>query len=36
MTVDPSVVPGILFLLVELAAVGYVVVRAALRKTEEA
>ena len=39
MTADPSVVPGILFLLAELAAlaaVGYVVVRAALQKTEEA
>ena len=38
MTVDPSVVPGLLFLLAEfaaLAAVGYVVVRAALRETDD-
>ncbi len=37
MTVDPSVLPGLLFLLAEfaaLAAVGYVVVRAALRETD--
>ena len=38
MTVDPSVVPGLLFLvaeLVALAAVGYVVVRTALRETDD-
>ena len=38
MTVDPSVVPGLLFLLAEfvaLAAVGYVIVRAALRETDD-
>ena len=38
MTVDPSVVPGLLFLLAELvalAAVGYVVVRTALRETDD-
>ena len=38
MTVDPSVVPGLLFLLAEfvaLAAVGYVIVRAALRETDQ-
>ena len=38
MTVDPSVVPGLLFLLAELtvlAAVGYVVVRTALRETDQ-
>ena len=37
MTVDPSVVPGLLFLLAELvalAAVGYLVVRTALRETD--
>ena len=37
MTVDPSVVPGLLFLLAELVAlagVGYVVVRVALRETD--
>ena len=37
MTVDPSVVPGLLFLLAELvalAAVGYVVVRVALGETD--
>ncbi len=37
MTVDPSVVPGLLFLLAELAvlaAVGYVVVRTALQETD--
>ncbi len=37
MTVDPSVVPGLLFLvaeLVALAAVGYVIVRVALRETD--
>ena len=36
--VDPSVVPGLLFLLAEfvaLAAVGYVVVRTALRETDD-
>ena len=38
MTVDPSVVPELLFLLAELvalAAVGYVVVRTALRETDD-
>ena len=38
MTVDPSVVPGLLFLLAELvalAAVGYLVVRTALRETDD-
>ena len=38
MTVDPSVVPGLLFLLAEfvaLAAFGYVIVRAALRETDD-
>ncbi len=38
MTVDPSVVPGLLFLLAELVAlagVGYVIVRAALRETDD-
>ena len=38
MTVDPSVVPGLLFLLAEfvaLAAVGYVIVRVALRETDD-
>ena len=38
MTVDPSVVPGLLFLLAELvtlAGVGYVIVRAALRETDQ-
>ena len=38
MTVDPSVVPGLLFLLAEfvaLAAVGYVIVRTALRETDQ-
>ena len=38
MTVDPSVVPGLLFLLAEfvaLAGIGYVVVRAALRETDD-
>ena len=38
MTVDPSVVPGLLFLLAEfaaLAAVGYVIVRTALRETDD-
>ncbi|MCY3801182.1 MAG: hypothetical protein OXG46_06360 [Chloroflexi bacterium] len=37
MTVDPSVVPGLLFLLAELAAlagVGYVIVRVGLRETD--
>ena len=37
MTVDPSVVPGLLFLLAEFAAlagVGYVIVRVALRETD--
>ena len=37
MTVDPSVVPGLLFLLAELvalAAVGYVIVRVALGETD--
>ena len=38
MTVDPSAVPGLLFLLAELvalAAVGYVIVRTALRETDD-
>ena len=38
MTVDPSMVPGLLFLLAEfaaLAAVGYVVVRVALHETDD-
>ena len=38
MTVDPSVVPGLLFLLAELVAlagVGYVIVRVALRETDQ-
>ena len=38
MTVDPSAVPGLLFLLAELvalAAVGYVIVRVALRETDD-
>ena len=38
MTVDPSVVPGLLFLLAELvalAAIGYVIVRVALRETDD-
>ena len=38
MTVDPSVVPGLLFLLAELAAlagIGYVIVRVALRETDQ-
>ena len=38
MTVDPSVVPGLLFLLAELvtlAGVGYVIVRTALRETDQ-
>ena len=38
MTVDSSVVPGLLFLLAELvalAAVGYVIVRTALRETDD-
>ena len=38
MTVDPSVVPGLLFLLAEfvtLAGVGYVIVRVALRETDD-
>ena len=38
MTVDPSVIPGLLFLLAELAAlagVGYVIVRVALRETDQ-
>ena len=38
MTVDPSVVPGLLFLaaeLVALAAVGYVIVRTALRESDD-
>ncbi len=38
MTVDPSIVPGLLFLLAELAAlagVGYVIVRVALRETDQ-
>ena len=38
MTVDPSVVPGLLFLLAELialAGVGYVIVRTALRETDD-
>ena len=37
MTVDPSVVSGLLFVLAELAAlagVGYVIVRVALRETD--
>ena len=37
MTVDPSVIPGLLFLLAELVAlagVGYVIVRVALRETD--
>ena len=38
MTVDPAVVPGLLFLLAELVAlagVGYVIVRVALRETDQ-
>ena len=38
MTVDPSVVPGLLFLLAELvtlAGIGYVIVRAALRESDQ-
>ena len=38
MTVDPSVVPGLLFLLAEivaLGAVGYVIVRTALRESDD-
>ena len=38
MTVDPSVVPGLLFLaaeLVALAAIGYVIVRTALRESDD-
>ena len=38
MTVDPSVVPGLLFLLAELVAlagVGYVIVRTALREKDD-
>ena len=38
MTVDPSVIPGLLFLLAELvalAAIGYVIVRVALRETDD-
>ena len=38
MTVDPSVVPGLLFLLAELvalAAIGYVIVRVGLRETDD-
>ena len=38
MTIDGAVVPGLLFLLAELtalAAVGYVIVRAALRETDD-
>ena len=38
MTVDPTVVPGLLFLLAELVAlagVGYVIVRVALRETDQ-
>ena len=38
MTVDPSVIPGLLFLLAEfvaLAAVGYVIVRTALRESDD-
>ena len=38
MTVDPSLVPGLLFLLAEfvaLAAVGYVIVRTALRESDD-
>ena len=38
MTVDPSVVPGLLFLLAELVAIagiGYVIVRVALRETDQ-
>ena len=38
MTVDPSVVPGLLFLLAELvalAAIGYVIVRVALRESDD-
>ncbi len=38
MKIDPSVVPGLLFLLAEfvaLAGVGYVIVRAALRETDD-
>ena len=37
MTVDPAVVPGLLLLVLELvalAAVGYIVARAALRQTD--
>ena len=37
MTVDPSVIPGLLFLLAELVAlagVGYVIVRVALQETD--
>ena len=35
MIVDPSIVPVLLFLLVALAGVGYVIVRVALRETDQ-